>query len=262
MIPSHEPESGYYQTHNRVREYFQGLASQQASSVIQGVDVQQAPIEEAYHALALGDPKRAVELALVAQSRNLTLWEPLLEAVQQAPTELMPADAEQRAYAALVQAEQHHYARDAVTALVFYTWLLSASRESPTVAARIENNLGNAYRDLPGGDRDANLKHAIACYEAALEVRTREAFPVDWAMTQNNLGNAYSDLPGGDREANLRQAIACYEAALEVRTREAFPVDWAMTQNNLGTAYSNLPGGDREANLKQAIACYEAALEV
>ncbi len=33
-----------------------------------------------------------------------------------------------------------------------------------------QNNLGNAYRNLPAGDRQANLKRAIACYEAALEV--------------------------------------------------------------------------------------------
>src|SRR5437879_10885314 len=74
----------------------------------------------------------------------------------------------------------------------------------------------DVYSDLPGGDREANLRRAIECYEAALQVRTREAFPVDWAMTQNNLGIAYSDLPGGDREANLRRAIECYEAALQV----------------------------------------------
>ena len=29
---------------------------------------------------------------------------------------------------------------------------------------------GAAYSDLPAGDRDANLKRAIACYEVALQV--------------------------------------------------------------------------------------------
>src|SRR5207245_10970210 len=87
-------------------------------------------------------------------------------------------------------------------------------------------------------------------YPTALEVRTREAFPGDWAATQNNLGAAYSDLPAGDRQANLERAIACYEAALEVRTPEAFPVDWATTQNNLGTAYGHLPAVDCRDNLE------------
>jgi CHAT domain-containing protein len=132
----------------------------------------------------------------------------------------------------------------------------------PEHFATTQNNLGNAHSDLPGGDREANLRQAIACYTNALQVRTRDAFPVQWAMTQNNLGTAHRDLPGGDREANLRQAIACYTSALQVRTRDAFPVQWAMTQNNLGTAHSGLPGGDREANLRQAIACYTNALQV
>nr|WP_232731833.1 hypothetical protein [Oscillatoria sp. PCC 10802] len=38
------------------------------------------------------------------------------------------------------------------------------------------------------GDRAENLERAIAAYQAALQVRTREAFPQNWAMTQNNLG--------------------------------------------------------------------------
>ncbi len=77
-----------------------------------------------------------------------------------------------------------------------------------------QNNLGNAYGNLPTGDREANLQNAIACYEAALRVRTERDFPVNWATTQNNLGNAYWSLPTGNRGANLQKAIACYEAAI------------------------------------------------
>ena len=50
-----------------------------------------------------------------------------------------------------------------------------------------QHNLGNVYCNLPGGDRQANLQQAIACYTQALEVYTREAFPERWAMTQRNL---------------------------------------------------------------------------
>jgi predicted ATPase/class 3 adenylate cyclase len=128
--------------------------------------------------------------------------------------------------------------------------------------AGCQNNLGIAYRNVPTGDRAANLRKAIQCYEAALRVYTERDFPLDWAMTQNNLGNAYEDLPSGDRAANLRKAIECFEAALRVRTERDLPVQWAMTQNNLGNAYSELPGGDRAANVRKAIECYEAALRV
>jgi tetratricopeptide (TPR) repeat protein len=125
-----------------------------------------------------------------------------------------------------------------------------------------QNNLGNAYGDLPAGDHVENLQKAIAAYEAALRVRTEKDFPVDWAMTQNNLGVVYTDLTTGDRDTNLQKAIAAFQAALRVRTERDFPVDWAMTQNNLGTAYGDLATGDPAVNLQKAIAAYEAALRV
>jgi hypothetical protein len=75
-----------------------------------------------------------------------------------------------------------------------------------------------------------------AC-RAALEERTRERVPLDWAMTQNYLGSALSSL--GERETGterLEEAVHAYRAALEERTRERVPLDWAMTQNNLKRA--------------------------
>ncbi|MEG4211297.1 CHAT domain-containing tetratricopeptide repeat protein, partial [Microcoleus sp. S13_B4] len=107
-----------------------------------------------------------------------------------------------------------------------------------------------------------NLEKAMAFYEAALQVRTRPAFPQNWAGTQNNLGEAYRKRIKGDRGDNLEKAIAFYEAALQVYTREAFPQNWAGTQNNLGEAYRKRIKGDRGDNLEKAIAFYEAALQV
>jgi class 3 adenylate cyclase/predicted ATPase len=134
-----------------------------------------------------------------------------------------------------------------------------ADRESE---ARSSINLGNAYSDLPTGDRADTLHRAISCFEEALSVLTEREFPFDWSMAQNNLGNAYWNLPTGDRAENLRRAISCFEAALRVRTEREYPVRWATTQNNLGNAYAILPTGDRVENLRQATAYYEAALRV
>ncbi|MBW4574489.1 MAG: CHAT domain-containing protein, partial [Aphanothece sp. CMT-3BRIN-NPC111] len=112
------------------------------------------------------------------------------------------------------------------------------------------------------GDKAQNLEQAIAAYSAALQVNTREAFPIEWATTQNNLGIDYSNRIRGDKTQNLEQATAAYSAALQILTREAFPIDWAMAQNNLGIAYRNRIGGDKAQNLEQAIAAYSAALQV
>ena len=43
------------------------------------------------------------------------------------------------------------------------------------------------------GDHADNLEKAIAAYEAALTVRTREALPHEWAETQNNLAARLCD---------------------------------------------------------------------
>jgi tetratricopeptide (TPR) repeat protein len=127
-----------------------------------------------------------------------------------------------------------------------------------TTSATPSRNLGTR-----AGDTDA-LQDAVTAYRAALEVRTREASPMDWATTQNNLGNALADLGAraGDTDA-LQDAVTAYRAALEVYTREASPMDWAMTQNNLGTALQTLGAraGDTDA-LQDAVTAYRAALEV
>src|SRR6516225_6565394 len=59
--------------------------------------------------------------------------------------------------------------------------------------AAIQNDLGLAYRQLPDGDRAANLRRAIVCFTEALRFLTAEADPQRYAATQNNLGNAYAD---------------------------------------------------------------------
>ena len=132
--------------------------------------------------------------------------------------------------------------------------------ESPCFQGALQNNLGNAYCDLPIGDRAANLEQAIACYTEALRFRTPEAAPLGYAMTQTNLGKAYAELPAGDRAANLERAIDWHTEALRTFTPEAAPRGYAGTQSNLGGAYAELPTGDRAANLERAIACFTAAL--
>jgi tetratricopeptide (TPR) repeat protein len=252
---SADPNSDFVRIHTQLQDHF----TQRARS---GED--EAGIEAAYHALALGDADPAIRLGILAQQGRLplSLWEPLLEAVRQAPTALLPEGSKARADKAGARAEMQHETQDAATAVVLYTWLLSAAHDDREESAGLQKNLGIAYWALPTGDRAANLQHAITCYQAASQVHTREAFPANWAATQNNLGLAYAALPTGDRAANLQSAIACFQAALQVYTRGAFPADWARTQYNLGNAYSDLSTGDREANLRRAIACFQAASQV
>ena len=112
------------------------------------------------------------------------------------------------------------------------------------------------------GDNAAALS-AIERYRHLAEVRPRNVFPRDWAMTQNNLGAALGVL--GKREsgtARLEEAIAAFREVLQERTRARAPLQWATTQVNLGTALRVL--GEREsgtARLEEAIAAFREALQ-
>ena len=135
------------------------------------------------------------------------------------------------------------------------------TRNTPEWAGT-QNQLGVAYLRRIQGERAENLEAAISCYLAALEVRTREAFPEEWARTQHNLGVAYINRIQGERAENLEAAIRYLSATLEINTREAFPKDWADTQNNLGNACLRRIQGERAENVESAIRYYSDALEV
>src|SRR6266478_3719987 len=78
-------ESDYFLIHQRLRDHFHRLAQVQETAP-QRTEQGQAQIEEAYHALALADPAPAIRLGIAAQQKVLLLWQPLLDAVAQAPT--------------------------------------------------------------------------------------------------------------------------------------------------------------------------------
>jgi tetratricopeptide (TPR) repeat protein len=114
------------------------------------------------------------------------------------------------------------------------------------------------------------LKDALAAYRAALEVRTREQLPDDWAETQQNVGVVLDSLSrsvsGEDSINYLKQALMAYRGALEVRTRERLPQAWASTQNNRGLVLQRLGNQVSRPNgikyLQDAAGAYRAALEV
>ncbi|QIR38768.1 CHAT domain-containing protein [Tolypothrix sp. PCC 7910] len=140
--------------------------------------------------------------------------------------------------------------------------LAAVEPDTATSIAALLVIFSNLIQQFPLGSKANNMEIAIAGYEIALTVYTRNVFPEQWATTQNNLGNAYRNRIMGERAENLEEAITAYRTALEVLTRNAFPVDWATTQNNLGNAYSDRIMGEHAENLELAIAAYRAALEV
>jgi hypothetical protein len=85
----------------------------------------------------------------------------------------------------------------------------SANAAVYSLGERLPGNRPALRADLGGSSRiDLGNREA-------LEERTRERVPLDWAMTQNNLGNALLTL--GERESGtgkLMEAVAAYREAL------------------------------------------------
>ncbi|MCP1393563.1 MAG: hypothetical protein J5I35_12560, partial [Methanothrix harundinacea] len=150
----------------------------------------------------------------------------------------------------------------------------------PEDRAETENSLGRALMALAqveeeGEMREELLERAVSSFKAALEVRTADAHPEEWAETQTLLGQALvlesepevsgSEVHWADREG-LKMAIEAYEEALAVRTRESRPEEYAETKNLLGRALVILSGPARgpedAANLKRAIRAFEEALAI
>ncbi|MDR4495743.1 MAG: tetratricopeptide repeat protein [Nitrospirales bacterium] len=123
---------------------------------------------------------------------------------------------------------------------------------------------------VSGADSLRLLTEAVAAYQAALEIFTRDSFPQDWARTQMNLGLALATqgtrTSGADSLRLLTEAVAAYQAALEIFTRDSFPQDWARTQMNLGLALATqgtrTSGADSLRLLTEAIAAYQETLEI
>jgi hypothetical protein len=174
-----------------------------------GLNSEQAQIEAAYHALALGQPDLAIALGLAAQQSQSAYWGPLLDAVSQAPGDLMAPETEQRASSAVNRARQHHDIQDTVTALVLYRWLLTSSAKNKLKVARIRHNLAVAYSNLPGGERHANLKRAIAYYQAALKVFQSLSMDFDIERAQKSLELAQGELQSlGEGQGKQRDVIS------------------------------------------------------
>jgi len=76
--------------------------------------------------------------------------------------------------------------------------------------AATQNNLGNAYQNLPTGDKGANLEQAIECYQAALRVQTSETLPFDCLRTLRNLSRLHY------QEQQWREALATCKEGMRV----------------------------------------------
>lgn len=137
--------------------------------------------------------------------------------------------------------------REAATA--YYTAASGSARSQfPREWGELQQRLAITLRTVGwqlrdrGQPEDGNLllKSALESFERALEVRTRDHWPLEWAATRMEVGQTLSDLgiQGGIRP--LEEAVEAYNSVLKERTRHRVTLDWAETQHRLGIALRTL----------------------
>ncbi|MGB3465197.1 MAG: hypothetical protein WBA74_08005, partial [Cyclobacteriaceae bacterium] len=117
-------------------------------------------------------------------------------------------------------------------------------------------NLAQAYNERQVGDPIENQQRSIFHYKQALEFRTIEDYPLDWAVTQKDLANAYRDMgtnqtKNSQRIQDFQQAIQHYQESLKIYTESQFSELREIVINQIKTLqqYCNpekLPTDDNE----------------
>jgi len=81
------------------------------------------------------------------------------------------------------------------------------------------------------------IKEALVAFDSALQIDTRSAFPVEWAMTQVDLGTLLlvlgTRIPGAAGRTWFLKSETALNSAAEVFTRETYPQYWDMIQAKL-----------------------------
>jgi tetratricopeptide (TPR) repeat protein len=136
--------------------------------------------------------------------------------------------------------------------------------DEPT-PAMTQNNLGNALSSLGEMANDPKrIEEAVAAYRNALEVRTRDEMPADWAGTNYRLGRALSNLgSSADNVDALKQAVAAFRNEQEIYTREDDAGGWAVTQSSIAHALLLIGKLQSEqAPLEEALAAINDCIEI
>ncbi|HTR63118.1 MAG TPA: tetratricopeptide repeat protein [Candidatus Binataceae bacterium] len=128
--------------------------------------------------------------------------------------------------------------------------------------ARVDFALGVAMRISADQTqvRDS-LNGAVSMFQKALSEWSREANPLEWAMTQLNLGETLQELSGERNLDALHKALDAYSAALPVYQSRSDKLDTASIQFQMGWTLELISTHEGTHELaRQAIDRYHAAL--
>lgn len=128
-------------------------------------------------------------------------------------------------------------------------------------ALPVHGNRAAAYGLRETGDRDENLRQAIASYQRAVHLPGLAAHPADAARLYRALGTAWAQRPGGDRVENLRQADGALESAIERMSNDAHRGERASMWNERGLAQAELAQRGIPGAVSATVTAFREGLE-
>jgi tetratricopeptide (TPR) repeat protein len=158
-----------------------------------------------------------------------------------------------------------------------YDKALAESEISDVVRGQVLSAKANALLELGWASRQEKpLNDAIATFNMALKLLTKENASLDWARAHAKLGDVYRSLGYGMYNKNEQKtgaqlyakSISAFQRALTVLNKEENLEEWAVAQRALGQALTNsdtfLEVSGKQTNassLSKAIAAFTAATE-
>ena len=141
--------------------------------------------------------------------------------------------------------------------------MMSDRTDDPDRLSAIHHNIGDVMGLI--GQRSGSqhfLEQAALSYEQALEIRTKETMPLQWAQSTCNLGlvmQAAGLLE--DDSAMLKHALQTLQQSATLLPRDTGPTDWSAVMNSIGTVLYQLGIGRRGSRtLEQALVAFRNAI--
>ncbi len=105
---------------------------------------------------------------------------------------------------------------------------------------------------------------AIASYQKALTIFSKEHAPAVFAEIHHNLGVLYAEKPGDDtqRKSWAEVSASAFKEALSFFTKDKAPYEYGMVCNNYGNALTKYPSSQPRENIERALDYYRASLSV
>lgn len=132
------------------------------------------------------------------------------------------------------------------------------------LAAQAHFTKGNLLQTWAQHGNPQFYRAAVQCYQAAVQIFTKEKAPGIFAEIQHQLGKVYAEIPDEVKKKGIWAAVSVssFNEALSYYNKIDFPYEFAMICHSFGNAYTKYPAALHTDNFDKALAWYREALSI